>query len=134
MQWKATLAKPTELLLSLIEDVVFATELDAAIFIACKQRKQIDGLLEMSPFADKVAAIDEALKERQKGDKYAMDIGVDEAANETGTAGVTTADLAALNAEGNTDPPAAVTQEMEGLKHDSRSIVQKYVSTCWNKI
>lgn len=133
MQWKATLAPPVEALLTLIESVVFCNTLDGQIFIGVKQRKDAFGIMETSPFSDRAVSIDSALEERAKGDKYAMaGQGEDQGMEEEEDGGV---NLEVLKSDSAVvDPPAGVVQEIQHLKAEPKQVVEKFVSTCWNKI
>ena len=41
---------------------------------------------------------------------------------------------ATLQDKDNSDPPAAVLQEIQALKPEPKATVEKYVAACWNKI
>ncbi|CAE7820479.1 unnamed protein product, partial [Symbiodinium sp. CCMP2456] len=130
LQWKATLSKPAELLVSFIEDVVFSQEYDSNIFFACKQRKEAEDVLESCPFSEKVTAIQEALADRAKGDQYALEPSQDEQQE----ACPRHDDTSSLQVEDCTEPPAPIRREVEALKPEPRAIVQKHLAACWNKI
>lgn len=132
LQWKATLSLPVELHLSFIEACVFGAQLDGHLFANVKQRKDAMGILETSPFCERVAGVDNALKERAKGDKYAVTVPEPDADAQDDF------DASYLDtlksADSITDPPASVVQEMQNLKSEPKQVVEKYVAECWNKI
>ena len=85
-----------------------------------------------APSAERVAGVDNALKERAKGDKYAVTVPEPDADAQDDF------DASYLDtlksADSITDPPASVVQEMQNLKSEPKQVVEKYVAECWNKI
>ena len=132
LQWKAALSKPVELHLGMIEGLVFGSGMDGSIFLSVKQRKDAMGLMEVSPFVERVEGIDNALNERAKGDKYAVVTA--EAADEDPSADGGFSDTSRLKSESVNEPPPKLAQELSKLQPEPKAVVDQIVADCWNKI
>lgn len=66
MTWRAQLRQPVDLTVKLIEDLVFGTELDAALRAGLKNRQSVESILSTAPLFDFIEEIEKGLDESRK--------------------------------------------------------------------
>ncbi len=123
------MSKPAELLLVLIENTTFSTELDSALRTCLRNRKDITSLLQNQPISGLVKDIDEALATEGGKDEYLIQ---DAAAKDdtpepaSGAAGGSAPEL-----------PKEVTIEIAKVStksEDNADKLQSWVDACWRRV
>ena len=126
MQWRSQLRRPVELILKLIEGLVFGTELDMALRTGLKHRQSVTCMLEAAPLSDLLEDIESELVEKVEAASGSEDQVDDEASIPE-------------DDENAADLPQEVSREIAAAKSKSNDDdvaekMQQFIDKCWRKI
>ena len=130
LQWRAKLSQPEELLLSLIENVVFSTEVDSALRTALRNRKDVASMLSTQPLSGLIEDITDSLKSANKSDEFVIqgDAEVEEVEGEVDPA--TSASMSEVL-------PSDVSTEVARVAKTSdtnKGQMDNFIAACWRKV
>ena len=136
MTWRANVRAPVDLTIKFLEDVVFGTDLDAALRAGMKNRQSVETIVTTPPLHDIISEIEEGLNEsRNNKDSQMQECNDDDELNSGDGGGAPAGD--------NGDLPAQVSRELalsaKKLATDEEAAeksdkLKQFVDRCWRKI
>ena len=132
LQWRTRLTRPEENLLSIIEGLVFGTDMDVVLRTAVRNRKDTRSMFATQPLSAYVDDLDTSLKDgASTKDEYTLDNG-GSAPDDNGGSAPIDEDMSDLPCEVRVE----VNKAMKTLDddEDKKTKLENFVAKCWRKI